>query len=283
MILVFGKTGQVASEFKAIKDVVPLGRHQADLSDPQACADAIEFYKPQAVINAAAYTAVDQAENEESLAHTINGEAPGAMAMICTELNIPLVHISTDYVFDGSGVEPWRTSDTPNPKNVYGRSKLEGEQAIDASGCTYGILRASWVVSAHGRNFLKTMLRLSERSDSLNIVDDQVGGPTCSADIAQTCLSIAKELIQNPNKKGIYHYSGQPDVSWCKFANYIFELAGRSTVANPILTSKFPTQAVRPLNSRLDCKKLETTFNITRPYWRDSLERIIKELESQHD
>ena len=165
MILVFGKTGQVATELLAHKDVTALGREHTDLSEPQACAETINLYKPRAVINAAAYTAVDKAESEERLTNTINGDAPGAMAMACAELNIPFVHLSTDYVFDGTGITAWSVSDRTCPQNAYGRSKLKGEQAIKKSGCVYAILRTSWVVSAHGNNFIKTMLRLSETRD----------------------------------------------------------------------------------------------------------------------
>ena len=243
MILVFGKTGQVASELRSFNDVKALGREQADLSNLQACRDAILFYKPQAVINAAAYTGVDDAESEESLAERINGEAPAAIAKACAELEIPFLHLSTDYVFDGSGNAARCTSDHPNPKNAYGRSKLFGEQAIKASGCAYAILRTSWIVSAHGNNFLKTMLRLAETRDTLKVVDDQIGGPTCARDIAQACVSIVWQLLKKPNKTGVYHYAGQPDVSWCQLANAIFEKSGCQTVASPILTSDYPTPA----------------------------------------
>ena len=283
MILVFGKTGQVASDLCEMEDVIALGREQVDLSDPSSCEEAILFYKPKAVINAAAYTAVDQAENEESLARRINGEAPASMSKSCFDLKIPLVHISTDYVFDGSGTKPWCTSTTPKPQNAYGRSKLQGEQAIQASGCIYAILRTSWVISEHGRNFVKTMLMLSKTRDSLTIVDDQIGGPTCARDIAQTCVSIAKQLIKEPGKAGIYHYSGQPDVSWCEFANTIFQQTGRLTVADPIVTLDYPTLAARPLNSRLNCSKTEKEFGIQRPYWRHGLEIILEKLEQKND
>ena len=283
MILVFGKTGQVASELQSHKDVIALGRDQADLSVPTMCTEAIQRYKPRAVINAAAYTAVDKAESEENLANTINADAPGAMASACADLDIPLVHISTDYVFDGTDTTPWSVTDTPNPQNAYGRSKLKGEQAISASGCVYAILRTSWVVSAHGNNFVKTMRRLSETRDRITVVDDQIGGPTCARDIAETCISIAEQLIQDPNKSGIYHYSGQPDVSWCQFANAIFEQMHCKTIATPILTTEYPTPASRPSNSRLDCEVTQDTFGIARPYWRDGLEGILRDLEGEHD
>lgn len=282
MILVFGKTGQVATELQSYKGVIALGRDQADLSVPTMCTEAIQSYKPRAVINAAAYTAVDKAESEESLANTINGDAPDAMATTCAELDIPLVHISTDYVFDGSGATPWSVTDTPNPKNAYGRSKLKGEQTIKASGCVYAVLRTSWVVSSHGNNFVKTMRRLSETRDRITVVNDQIGGPTCARDIAQTCLSIAEQLIQDPSKSGIYHYSGQPNVSWCEFANTIFEQMDCKTIANPISTTEYPTSAGRPLNSRLDCEAIQKTFGITRPFWRDGLEEILRDLEGEH-
>ena len=279
MILVFGSTGQVAIELQAFTEVKALGRGQADLSDPQACAEAIKRYRPHAVINAAAYTAVDQAEFEEDLASIINGEAPGAMAMACAELDIPLLHISTDYVFDGMGDKPWAVSDNTNPQNAYGRSKLLGEQKVNSSGCVYAILRTSWIISAHGNNFVKTMLNLSETRNSLTVVGDQIGGPTCARDIARTCILSLKQLIKDPNKSGVYHYSGQPDVSWCQFANAIFEKTGSKTIASPILTSEYPTLAKRPSNSRLDCRATKDTFGILRPFWRDGLEEIIKEME----
>ena len=279
MILVFGKTGQVALELKTHKDVIALGRDEADLSIPTSCAEVIKRYKPRAVINAAAYTAVDKAESEEKLVDVINGIAPGAMANVCRDLDIPFVHISTDYVFDGLGTEPWYVTDIPNPQNAYGRSKLKGEQAIRASGCVHAILRTSWVVSAHGNNFVKTMRRLSETRDHVTVVDDQNGGPTCARDIAQTCISVSKQLIQDPSKSGIYHYSGQPNVNWCQFANTIFEQLECKTTASPIRTTEYPTPAIRPLNSRLDCSQIQKIFGIARPFWRDGLNELLRDLE----
>ena len=283
MILVFGKTGQVATELQSHKSVIAIGRDQADLSTPSTCAEAISRYKPRAVINAAAYTAVDKAESEESLANTINGDAASAMARACADMNIPLVHISTDYVFDGTGTKPWSVEDTPNPKNAYGRSKLKGEQEIQASGCIHAILRTSWVVSTHGNNFVKTMRRLSKTSDRITVVDDQIGGPTCARDIAKTCLSIAEQLIQDQSKSGIYHYSGWPNVSWCQFANAIFEKIDCKMIATPIPATKYPHLVRRPSNSRLDCGAIQDTFGIARPFWRDGLEEILRELEGEYD
>ena len=281
MILVFGKTGQVARELQQLGTVMALGREEANLSDPQACADAIRHHSPDAVINAAAYTAVDQAEDEEAVATVINGNAPKAMAKACAELGIPFVHISTDYVFEGTGQDPWRSQDQTAPQNAYGRSKLAGETGIADSGGTYAILRTSWVVSAHGANFIKTMLRLSETRDALNIVGDQIGGPTPASDIALACLQIAEQLIQEPSKSGIYHFSGTPDVSWADFAREIFEQAGKSVTVTPIPTTDYPTPAQRPLNSRMDCTATKRVFGIERPDWITKLKTILDDLEAR--
>ena len=279
MILVSGKTGQVATELQRLGDVVALGRDQADLADPAACADAIRAHAPRAVINAAAYTAVDRAEEEEAQATFINGDAPTAMALACMELGIPLIHISTDYVFAGTGDAPWHPDDPTAPQNTYGRSKLAGEVGIRNSGAVHAILRTSWVVSAHGANFVKTMLRLSDTRDALNVVADQIEGPTPARDIAVACLQMADQLIADPSKSGTYHYSGAPDVSWADFAIAIFEQAGRAVTVTPIPTTDYPTPAKRPLNSRMDCGATQRAFGIARPDWRDGLNIILQELE----
>lgn len=277
--LVFGETGQVATELRAQGDVIALGRDQADLSRPEDCAAAIRDHAPQVVINAAAYTAVDRAEEEEALATVINGDAPGAMACACADLGIPLVHISTDYVFAGTGTAPWTPDDLAAPPNAYGRSKLAGERAIAASGCTHVILRTSWVYSAHGNNFVKTMLRLSETRDALSIVADQIGGPTSARAIAAACLVIADRLVQDPKGAGIHHLSGTPDASWADFATEIFAQAGRSVTVTGISTSEYPTPAVRPLNSRMDCDSLQQAFGIDRPEWRKELTLVLRALD----
>lgn len=279
MILVFGKTGQVATELRQFEDVVCVGREDADLTDPQACADIILNLKPMAVINAAAYTAVDDAEDDEHNAFVVNASAPGAMASACAKLSIPIVHISTDYVFEGSGVNAWTTNDFPKPQNVYGRSKSLGERKVLQSGATYAILRTSWVVSAHGNNFVKTMLRLSKTMDVVRVVGDQVGGPTPARDIARACIEIAIQLQSNLKKSGIYHYSGFPDVSWCEFANEVFKLARVETRAQPISSVEYPTKAIRPLNSRLNNQTTAEVFGIARPNWAEGVKEIIKDLE----
>lgn len=279
-VLVFGRTGQVATELaRRAPDAVFLGRDVADLTDPAACADAIHAHAPRAVINAAAYTAVDKAEGDQATAMRVNAEAPGAMAQACAGHGIPLVHISTDYVFDGSGAKPRQPDDPTGPINAYGRSKLAGEHAIVQAGGTYAILRTSWVVSAHGTNFVRTMLRLSEARNALNIVDDQIGGPTCAADIAAACLAIVDQLIADPGRSGVYHFSGAPDVSWKNFAEAIFAAAGRTVAVTGIPTSDYPTPAQRPLNSRLDCSATEATFGIAQPDWRAGLHDILAEMK----
>jgi dTDP-4-dehydrorhamnose reductase len=277
-VLVFGKTGQVARELQARAVVLALGRDEADLLDPSACAAAIWKEKPEAVINAAAFTAVDQAETEVDLASVINGEAPAAMARACADLGIPFVHISSDYVFDGTGEAPWRVSAPTCPLGVYGFSKLKGEEGVRAAGGRYAIVRTSWVVSAHGKNFVKTMLRLGSELDRITIVADQIGGPTAAGDVASACLSIANQLQVDPLKAGTYHFSGAPDVSWADFAREIFRQAGLSCEVVDISTSDFPTPARRPANSRLDCSATMTTFSIPRPDWRDSLTHILNDI-----
>lgn len=278
-LLVFGKTGQVATELMRLApDAIFLDRAAADLTDPDACAAAIRTHRPGAVINAAAYTAVDQAETEEDIAAKINGTTPGAMAGVCAEMGIPLVHISTDYVFDGCGTAAFSPADPTGPLGAYGRTKLQGEAAITGARGTYAILRTSWVFSAHGKNFVKTMLRLSETRDALSIVSDQIGGPTPADAIASACLHIAQTLIADPETSGIYHFSGNPDASWKDFAEVIFAKAGRQVQVAGISSADFPTPAARPLNSRLDCATTEQTFTIARPDWRDGLDRVLEEL-----
>ena len=278
-LLVFGRTGQVATELaRFAPDAVFLGRDGADLAEPDTCVNAIRGYAPEAVINAAAYTAVDRAEEEQALAMRVNGGAPGAIAQACSRLDIPLVHISTDYVFDGRGRAAWCPGDSPAPQNTYGRSKLAGEQAIAQAGGVHAILRTAWVFSANGNNFVRTMLRLSETREVLSIVDDQVGGPTPAGYIATACLAIAEQLLANPEKTGIYHYSGMPDVSWKTFAEAIFAAAGRNVSISGIPTSAYPTPAQRPLNSRLDCTTTETIYGLQRPDWRAGLTDVLAEL-----
>ncbi|QFT97588.1 dTDP-4-dehydrorhamnose reductase [Roseovarius sp. THAF8] len=284
--LVFGSSGQVATELRlSAPDARFLGRDSADLADPAACAAAIAAHRPDLVINAAAYTAVDRAEEEEALAHVINADAPGAMARAAAELGVPFVHISTDYVFagTGTGTRPWAPSDATAPQNAYGRTKLAGEEAVRAAGGVHAILRTSWVVSAHGANFVKTMLRLGAERDALTIVADQVGGPTPARDIATACLRIGDALRHDPALSGSFHFSGAPDVSWADFARAIFDKAGLNCAVTDIPTADYPTPAARPLNSRLDCTRTESVFGLSRPDWRDGLDDILKALKEAQD
>ena len=290
-ILVFGTTGQVARELRGLApEAVFLGRDQADLSDPEACAAAIGAAKPTSVINAAAYTAVDMAEAEEDLATTINGHAPGAMAHACADLGIPLVQISTDYVFDGQGGQAFVPGDTTAPLSAYGRSKLVGEEAVRASGAAHAILRTSWVFSRFDGNFLTGMLNLGSKLEKLSIIDDQIGGPTPASGIARACLKLAQGLQEDISKSGTYHYSGAPDASWFDFAHAIFDASGQGVALNRTQTAVFEAdwraknpgkpRANRPLNSRLDCASLTSEFGITRPDWRAETQKIVKGLIS---
>lgn len=277
-VLVFGRTGQVATELQRLAPVTALGRDQADLADPAACGAAIRGHRPDAVINAAAWTAVDRAEAEEALATTINGTAPGVMAAACADLRIPFVQISTDYVFAGNGEAPWQPGDPTGPLGAYGRSKLAGEVATRAAGGAHAILRTSWVVSAHGQNFVKTMLRLGATRDRLRVVADQVGAPTPARDIAAACLSIAEQLAADPGKTGTYHFAGTPDTSWAGFARAIFAAARMAVTVEDIPSSDYPTPARRPLNSRLDCRATAAAFPILKPDWRKALTGILAEI-----
>ncbi|MCL6285650.1 dTDP-4-dehydrorhamnose reductase [Ruegeria sp. 2012CJ41-6] len=277
-ILVFGKTGQVARELAGHAGVTCLDRAAANLAESGACAAAIRVAQPDAVINAAAYTAVDRAEEDEVLATAINGTAPGEMARECAALGISFVSISTDYVFSGAGETAWKPEDTTGPLGAYGRSKRTGEQAISAAGGPSAILRSSWVVSAHGSNFVKTMLRLGAERDRLSIVADQIGGPTPARDIAAACLEMAGQLGDDPGKAGLYHFAGHPDASWADFAREIFAQAGISCAVEDIPSSAYPTPARRPLNSRLDCSSLAATFGISRPDWKTGLRDILNDL-----
>lgn len=286
-ILVFGHSGQVATELRALNSdgvkITALSRADAELTDPAACAAAIDAHAPDAVINAAAFTAVDKAESDVETAQIINANAPAAMSRACAARDIPFVSISTDYVFSGAGDTPWTPVDPTDPQCVYGRTKRDGEVAIVKTGGRYAVLRTSWVVSAHGNNFVKTMLRLGAERDALTIVADQIGGPTGAAEIARACITIAKTLVSEPEKSGVYHFSGAPDTNWADFARAIFDAANIQCAVTDIPSSDYPTPAKRPLNSRLDCTATEAVFGISRPDWRESLAHILLKLDFPKD
>lgn len=288
-LLVFGRTGQVAREIAALADgsklnVITIDRRAAELEDPAACTAVIETADVDAVINAAAYTNVDGAETDEARATVINGDAPAVMARACAARDLPFLHISTDYVFDGTGTVPHAPSDPVAPINAYGRSKLAGEVGIRAAGGRAVILRTSWVFSAHGANFVKTMLRLGQDRDALSVVSDQIGGPTPAADIATTLVTMARRM-QAGSDGGTYHFGGAPSVSWADFARAVFEEAentlGKKVTVADIFSKDYPTAAARPLNSQLDCATLETDYGITPPDWRTGLVRVIAEMEAR--
>ncbi len=278
-VLVFGKSGQVATELAHIggDQMICLDPDMADLSDPFACAAVIAATDADVIINAAAYTAVDKAE-EEALATIINGTSVAAMAHEAAARDIPFLHISTDYVFDGTGDRPWKPDDTTAPINAYGRSKLAGELAVAAVGGSYAVMRTSWVYSSHGNNFVKTMLRLGAERDALSIVNDQIGGPTSAKDIAGALMRMAQSFYKGQGQSGVYHFAGQPNASWAGFANEIFKQAGLSVDVTGIASVEYPTPAARPENSRMNCDDITRAFGVEIPNWRISLNTVLNEL-----
>lgn len=277
--LVFGQTGQVARELARLwPGATFLGRDKADLMDPAACALAVAASDAEVIVNAAAWTAVDKAETEEPAATLVNGAAPAAMARAAADLGIPFLHISTDYVFDGAGDRPFAPDHPTGPLGAYGRSKLAGEQGVRAAGGAHVVLRTSWVVSAHGANFVKTMLRLGRERESLRVVSDQIGGPTPAADIARALVTFAAAL-RDGAPGGTHHFAGAPDTSWAGFARAIMDTAGLACRIEDIPSSDYPTPARRPLNSRLDCTSLQA-YGIDRPDWQAGLAAILKELNA---
>ncbi len=281
-VLVFGRTGQLATELvrRAPQGwaLTRLGREAADLEDPEACARAIAESDAGLVINAAAYTAVDRAEEEEDRAHVINAAAPAAMARAAAARGVPFLHVSTDYVFDGAGDRPWRPDDAPAPLGAYGRTKLAGERGVAAAGGAHLILRTSWVFSAHGSNFVKTMLRVGPERGALRVVEDQIGGPTAAGDIADALLTVAAAFADGRGTSGIYHVAGQPFVSWADFAREIFARAGLDVAVESIPSSEYPTPAPRPRNSRLDGAALMADYGVAPPDWRAALDDVLTEI-----
>lgn len=289
-IAVTGKTGQVA---QCLADTQPsgmsaayFGRGEMDLSIEAFDLGPLEAFGPDLVINAAAYTAVDKAEEERDAAYALNCLAPGRLADFCAGKGIPLIHISTDYVFDGSSAEPYSEDDATNPLNVYGASKLDGEKAVQGALEQHVILRTSWVYSPYGHNFVKTMLRLGKDRDQLTIVDDQRGSPTSAHDLAAVIWSIADDIEKGRDIQwGLYHFAGGGEGSWADFAIEIFSQAGGFLPNKPsvsrIATADYPTPAKRPLDTVMNCKKAEDAFRLQRADWRDSLRQVIQRLEKE--
>lgn len=286
-ILVTGRDGQVArslAERVAAHELVFAARPALDLTDFASIDRTIRDARPELVISAAAYTAVDKAETEPKLAMRVNGEAPGVIARAAAAVGAPIIHLSTDYVFDGSLDRPWREGDPVAPLGVYGASKLAGEEAVRGSGAAFAIVRTAWVYSPFGTNFVKTMLRLAESREMLNVVDDQVGCPTSALDIADALVTIADAWRQDPDRgaNAVYHLSGSGETDWADFARAIFAKSavhgGPTAQVNGIPTSGYPTRAVRPANSRLDCTRFAETFGYRAPEWRASLAPVVKRL-----
>jgi len=297
-ILLFGKAGQVGWELQ--RSLAPVGELVAldrdglhglcgDLSDAAAIAETVRHVQPDVVINAAAYTAVDKAESEPALAHAINAVAPGALAQAASAIGAWLVHYSTDYVFDGAGTSARSEVDPTGPLNEYGRTKLEGEQLIRASGCCHLLFRTSWVYAARGQNFAKTMLRLGAERDALAVIDDQYGAPTGAELLADATAHAIRSALRRPDLSGTYHLAASGETTWHGYASYVIERAraeGRTIkvakdAIRPVPTSAFPTPAKRPANSRLATAKFRQTFNLLLPEWRHGVDRMLDEVLGQ--
>ena len=293
-ILLLGKNGQVGWELQRSLSV--LGQvtaldfdstdHCGDFANPAGVADTVRALRPDVIVNAAAHTAVDKAESEPALAHTLNATTPGVLAQEAARLGAWLVHYSTDYVFDGSGSRPWVEADTPAPLSVYGATKLAGEQAIQQSGCQHLILRTSWVYAARGGNFAKTMLRLAQERERLTIIDDQWGAPTGADLLADVTAHAISHLRQRPQDGGLYHCAAGGETNWNLYAKYVLAQASQAQAAinikakevAPVPTSAFPTPARRPHNSRLDTRKLQATFGLALPPWQHGVARMLTEI-----
>jgi dTDP-4-dehydrorhamnose reductase len=294
-ILLFGRNGQVGWELQRslapLGDVVALGSQGegglcGDFTDPEGIARTVREVRPDAIVNAAAYTAVDKAESEADLAAQVNALTPGVIAQVANELRAWLVHYSTDYVFDGSGTRPWRESDPTGPLSVYGRTKLAGEQRIAAANPRHLILRTSWVYGARGGNFAKTMLRLARERDRLTVIDDQFGAPTGADLLADVTAHALRALAAGAGRPGIHHVAAAGETTWSGYARFVVgkaQQAGQTFKAGPeqiepVPTSAFPTPARRPHNSRLDTSSFRTAFGLALPPWQDGVARMLQEI-----
>lgn len=293
-ILLLGKNGQVGWELQrslsVLGEVTALDHdshtHCGDFAQPDAVAATVRALQPDVIVNAAAHTAVDKAESEPELARLINATTPGRIAEEAARLGAWLIHYSTDYVFDGSGQRPWVESDLPAPLSVYGRTKLEGEQAIQQAGCKHLILRTSWVYAARGGNFAKTMLRLAQERQRLTVIDDQWGAPTGADLLADVTAHAITHLQQRPQDGGLYHCVAGGQTHWHAYASFVIEQARSLRPEQalqvqeiaPVPTSAFPTPAQRPHNSRLDTSKLQTTFGLKLPHWQQGVARMLQEI-----
>ncbi|HEU5046413.1 MAG TPA: dTDP-4-dehydrorhamnose reductase [Rickettsiales bacterium] len=289
-LLVIGSTGQLARALRRLlPNAVFLGRGMLDLSKPETVREVLGNYAPSAVINAAAYTQVDNAEKEEALATAVNAESPAIMASWCAKKNIPFVSFSTDYVFDGSGDNARKEEDAVRPLNAYGRSKAESEKRIVEAGGKYLLFRTSWVYDASGKNFLNAILRLAGEREELRVINDQFGAPTFAAHLAKATLNALETALKQPSfPSGIYHLCNAGVTTWHGFASAIVEEARTHNVPlqvqriQPIPATEYPLPAKRPANSRLDCSKAKAVLNITMPSWRDGVSECMKEKYENH-
>jgi dTDP-4-dehydrorhamnose reductase len=274
-ILLLGRNGQVGWELERLlapqNELTALGRAELDLADVPRLVATVRALQPEAIVNAAAYTAVDKAESERDAAFAVNATAPRVLAEEAKRIGALLVHYSTDYVFDGAKAAPYVEDDSTNPLNVYGASKLAGERAIQGSGCRHLILRTSWVYGPRGSNFMLTMLRLARVRAELRVVDDQVGAPTSSSAIARATAAALAHAMRSPEPTGLFHLSAAGETSWCGFARAILQHAGVATPVVPIGTEEYPTPARRPRNSRLDCSRLRSVLGVTLAPWQAGL------------
>ena len=288
-IAVTGRQGQVVQSLierarGSDVEIIAIGRPDLDLANPGSIAKAIEPLRPDIILSVAAYTAVDRAESEPGLARLVNADGAGAVAALAGRLSIPILHLSTDYIFDGSGDTVWREEDAPGPLGVYGRTKLAGELAVAAATPNHAIIRTAWVYGPFGSNFVKTMLRLAAAGKEVGVVDDQHGNPTSSLDIADGLLQIAANLVSDPNPRyrGTFHMAGGGDASWADLAEAVFAHSaahgGPSVPLRRITTAEFPTAARRPANSRLDSSKLAAVHGVALPHWREALPPVIDRL-----
>ncbi|KAB2759832.1 dTDP-4-dehydrorhamnose reductase [Brucella anthropi] len=289
-ILVTGREGQVVQSLleKAVQrpdlEMIALGRPELDLTKPDTVHSVIAAIKPDLVVSAAAYTAVDLAEDEPELAFAVNATGAEAVAEAAKACGAPVIHLSTDYVFPGDADKPYIESDATGPRGVYGSSKLEGERLVAQSNPQHIIMRTAWVYSPFGKNFVKTMLKLAETRDALSVVSDQWGNPTSALDIADAIMQVADHLAATPDFSayGVYHLVGTGDTNWSGFARAIFsesaELGGPTATVTDIATADYPTKAVRPANSRLSTAKLQRVFNWSAPHWQSSLRDVVARL-----
>lgn len=288
-VVVTGRAGQLVTALAATAgpdvEIVPLGRPGLDLTCARGIRSALEMAAPDIIVSAAAYTAVDRAESEPAIADLVNAVAPGEIGRAARMLGVPVVHISTDYVFSGDKPCPYLETDATGPRTAYGRSKLAGEQALAATTGDFAILRTAWLYSPFGSNFVKTMLRLAGEHRQVRVVADQYGSPTSALDLADAVIAVARRMLEfrdDPGLRGVFHLAGRGEANWAEFADAVFAASaaygGPRACVVPIGTADYPTPARRPTNSRLDTGKLQAAYGLTLPDWHESVDRVVRAL-----